>query len=167
MVELYREIERAHPDVFVIYVSTGSWQTARALRSFLDRHGYPRGPLLLTHWGPTQEGWFRSGQRRKREQLRHLFTDLPLLKWLLVGDDSQHDPSLYAEAMEAAPEKVLGIAIRQLSATQQVIRHGTSGPIDAHEHTNELPGNPVCAPDGFGIREGLRARGLIPSTGER
>jgi phosphatidate phosphatase APP1 len=161
MVQLYREIVGTQPDVFMVYLSTGSWQTATTLRSFLERHDYPPGPLLLSHWGPTDEGWFRSGQRHKRDQIRRLFSELPQLRWLLVGDDSQHDPSLYAEMAASDPGKVLGIAIRQLSVAEHAMGHGSAGPVDLPAPGARLAGNPVCAPDGFGLREGLRARRIV------
>jgi phosphatidate phosphatase APP1 len=50
MAELYNEIVRSRPDVFIVYLSTGAWNTAAALTRFLARHGYPPGPLLLTDW---------------------------------------------------------------------------------------------------------------------
>ena len=148
MSELYADITTAHHDMFVVYLSTGAWNTAVPLQRFLARHGYPPGPLLLTDWGPTLEGWFRSGADHKRAQLKMLFADLPELRWLLVGDDGQHDPELYAEAAAAEPDKVLGVAIRQLRSTP--------APPGPSEETA-----PVCAPDGFGLRDGLRARGIL------
>jgi phosphatidate phosphatase APP1 len=160
MSALYAEISAAHPDVFVVYLSTGAWNIAVPLNAFLARHGYPDGPLLLTDWGPTREGWFRSGQDHKRTQLHRLFEELPQLRWLLVGDDGQHDPSLYAEATAAAPGKVLGVAIRQLSLTQQVIVHGNATAPDVPV-TGTGDAVPVLAPDGFGLAEGLRARGIV------
>jgi phosphatidate phosphatase APP1 len=161
MAELFGEIIEAHPDAFVVYLSTGAWDTATGLNRFLARHGYPPGPLLMTHWGPTDEGWFRSGTKHKRDALRRLFVELPNLRWLLIGDDAQHDPSLYAEAADQEPAKVIAIAIRQLSAAEQVA-HGTAGPADgAGLLRKELPGNPVCATDGFGLLVGLRSRRVL------
>ena len=61
MAELYADVVAAHPDVFVVYLSTGAWNTAGAMTRFLHRHGFPRGPAPLTDWGPTATGWFRSG----------------------------------------------------------------------------------------------------------
>ncbi len=161
MSALYREIVESHPDVFVVYVSTGAWNTAEPMGRFLARHGYPAGPLLLTDWGPTQDSWFRSGPEHKRTQLRRLFTELPWLRWLLVGDDGQHDPSLYAEAVADHPHAVLGVAIRQLSAAEHVAGHGTPVPKDGVHLSRQLPGRPVQAPDGFGLREELRRRRLV------
>ena len=160
MAELYRQVMEAHEDVFVVYLSTGAWNIAAPLTRFLARHGYPPGPLLLTDWGPTQTGWFRSGQSHKRTELRRLFADLPELSWLLVGDDGQHDPSLYAEAAAEAPDSVVAVAIRQLTLTQQVVGHGTVGPADDVSATGEQVPT-VAAPDGFGLRDELRRLGLV------
>ena len=166
MAELYAAIVDAAPDIFVVYLSTGAWNTAGPVSGFLARHGYPPGPLLLTDWGPTQTGWFRSGQEHKRGQLRRLFKELPQLRWLLVGDDGQHDPSLYAEAAAAEPDRVLGVAIRQLSATEQVVSHGTPTPKDSAAGTGErLADGPVYAADGYGLRRRLSERRLILSPG--
>ena len=161
MSELYAEITEAHPDIFVVYLSTGAWNTAVPLQAFLARHRYPPGPLLLTDWGPTDQGWFRSGADHKRAQLRTLFDDLPGLRWLLVGDDGQHDPGLYAEAAAAAPDRVLGVAIRQVSLAQHVA-HGRVAPPDAVAGDTRSP-EPVTARDGFGLRDALRARGILGS----
>ena len=45
---------------------------------------------ILTDWGPTNTGWFRSGQQHKRSSLRRLARDFPHIQWLLIGDDGQH-----------------------------------------------------------------------------
>jgi phosphatidate phosphatase APP1 len=168
MAALYTDIVETHPDIFVIYLSTGAWNAAEALTEFLARHGYPSGPLLLTDWGPTQTGWFRSGQEHKREQLRRLFEDLPQLRWLLVGDDGQHDPSLYADAAAAEPDRVLGVAIRQLSTTEQVVSHGTPGPKDGAAGTGgTVADGPVLGGDGFALRRRLGERNLLPGLESR
>ncbi|AEG42890.1 App1 family protein [Isoptericola variabilis] len=126
MPELYRQIAAAHPDAPFVYVSTGAWNTARVLRGFLARNGYPAGPLLLTDWGPTQTGWFRSGQEHKDSSLDRIMETFPHVRWLLVGDDGQHDPDIYRRAVERWPDRVVAVAIRQLTATQQVLAHGST-----------------------------------------
>ena len=83
--------------------------------------------MLLTDWGPTNTGWFRSGREHKRECLESLVADFPRIRWVLVGDDGQHDPSIYADFARAHPEQVRAIAIRELPMTEQVLAHGTPG----------------------------------------
>jgi phosphatidate phosphatase APP1 len=127
MAHLYQRLLADHPDAPTVYVSTGAWNTAPTLRRFLHRHGLPDGPLLLTDWGPTNTGWFRSGQEHKRACLESLVADFPRIRWLLVGDDGQHDPAIYADFARAHPQRVWAIAIRELPMTEQVLAHGTPG----------------------------------------
>ena len=123
MATMYRELLAAQPGAPVVYLSTGAWNTAPHLHRFLGRNGYPAGPMLLTDWGPTHTGWFRSGQEHKRAQLHRLARELPNIRWLLVGDDGQHDPRLYTEFASKRPDRVRGLAIRQLTAGEQVLSH--------------------------------------------
>lgn len=125
MADLYAEVLAAHPGAPTFYVSTGAWNTAGTLRRFLARNGFPEGPLLLTDFGPTNTGWFRSGREHKAGCLRDLADDFPAIRWLLVGDDGQHDPAIYGEFAREHPDRVLAIAIRELSLGQQLLSHGT------------------------------------------
>lgn len=162
MSELCADVVASHPDIFVVYLSTGAWNVAPPLQAFLARHGFPRGPLLLTDWGPTEAGWFRSGSDHKREQLRRLFNELPDLGWILLGDDGQHDPQVYAEAAHEHPDRVVAIAIRQLSPTQHLVAHGTPTPPDREAAPEaDATAVTVAAPDGFGLRDALRRCGVL------
>jgi phosphatidate phosphatase APP1 len=155
MASLYDALLATHPGAPTVYVSTGAWNTARALTRFLERHGFPAGPLLLTDWGPTNTGWFRSGQEHKRASLESLGEDLPNIRWVLVGDNGQHDPAIYAAFARAHPDLVRAIALRELSAGRQVLSHGTpmemSGPADAPAGVPAVRG-----PDGDALARGLR-----------
>lgn len=126
MARMYQRLLAEHPGAPIIYVSTGSWSTLPFLNRFMKRHGFPKGPMLLTDFGPTTTGWFRSGRDHKRRALAELARDFPQIKWLLVGDDGQHDPVIYREFAELRPQNVQAIAIRQLSPTEQLLAHGTA-----------------------------------------
>lgn len=130
MAGLYRRWQAAHPGAPTFYLSTGAWNVAPTLRRFLRRHGYPAGPLLLTDWGPTNTGWFRSGQEHKLQTLRRLMDELPGIRWVLVGDDGQHDPEIYGRIAQELPDRVDIVAIRQLSPTEQLLAHGTPVPTE-------------------------------------
>ena len=159
MAQLYAELLDQDEEAVILYLSTGAWNVAPALAQFLDRHGFPPGPLLMTDWGPTAEGWFRSGQDHKRRELRRLLAELPHLQWILVGDDGQHDPDLYSEADAAAPGRVRLVAIRQLTAAQQVRTHGTPEPKLEHRPSPAAPD--LRAPDGYALLAAIRSRGLL------
>ncbi len=154
MASLYRHILAECPGAPIFYLSTGAWNTAPTLVRFLKRNGYPPGPLLLTDWGPTNTGWFRSGQEHKIASLHRLAREFPSIRWLLVGDDGQHDPKIYGDFARHRPDLVAAIAIRELSPAQQVLSHGL--PVSNEELDLLRPRRPrevltVRAPDGYGL----------------
>lgn len=142
MARMYHRLLEDHPGAPIVYISTGAWNTFPFLRRFLKRHGYPEGPMLLTDWGPTNTGWFRSGPEHKRIALRELARDLPHIRWVLIGDDGQHDPALYSEFALLQPDHVEAIVIRQLSMTQQVLAHGTSTVLTDRDQLQWAPDAP-------------------------
>lgn len=143
----------------MIYLSTGAWNTVPTLSRFLSRNLYPRGALLLTDWGPTQDRWFRSGPGHKRAALERLAGEFPKVRWVLVGDDGQHDPDLYGEFAEAHPENVAAVAIRQLTVGEAVLAGGRR---EAEPHAETVPWR--YAPDGAGLSEQLTNLGLLPDV---
>ena len=147
-----------HPSAPIMYLSTGPWNAAPTLSRFLGRNLYPAGPLLLTDWGMTADSWFRSGREHKARNLARLAAEFPDLKWLLIGDNGQHDESIYAEFARRHPENVAAVAIRELSAGEAVFSGGTT-----HDgHPTPVPGIPwASAPDGASLAEQLEAFGLL------
>ena len=118
--------------------------------------------MLLTDWGPTNTGWFRSGMAHKAETLLQLTRDFPNISWVLVGDDGQHDLPIYSDFARVAPDRVRAIAIRQLSPTEQVLAHGTSTSLN--EQDDLVAGIAlVLAPDGRGLLSGLRGLDAGPN----
>jgi phosphatidate phosphatase APP1 len=151
MAVLYERLVNARPGTPVFYLSTGAWNVAPALTRFLSRHLYPAGPLLLTNWGPTTDRWFRSGREHKKATLVRLAQEFPDVRWLLVGDDGQHDEEIYAEFAHAHPDHVAAVAIRHLSPTQSVLAGTMPGP--AGDWATSGPGGQpwLYAPDGAGL----------------
>ncbi len=160
MAVLYERLMRHYPGAPVVYLSTGAWNVAPTLNRFLGRNLYPRGPLLLTDWGPTHDRWFRSGSEHKRGSLQRLAEDFPTLKWVLIGDDGQHDPEIYADFVEKHPEKVAAVCIRQLSTGEAVLAGGRSNP---SEPVAKAAVPWVYAPDGAGLADQLAELGILPA----
>lgn len=158
MAVLLERLASTSPGAPVIYLSTGAWNVAPTLTRFLSRNLFPSGVLLLTDWGPTHDRWFRSGQEHKRESLARLAEEFPGLRWLLVGDDGQHDEKLYGEFAHNHPDSVAAVAIRQLSPREAVLAGGRS---QAHEHTSLANIPWVYAPDGAGLLDRLCERGVL------
>jgi phosphatidate phosphatase APP1 len=161
MAGLYRRWQQANPGAPAFYLSTGAWNVAPMVRRFIARHGYPVGPLLLTDWGPTNTGWFRSGQQHKLETLRRLIREFPEVRWVLVGDDGQHDPQIYRKIASEHPDHVELIAIRQLSPTEQMLAHGTPTPNEEDRLDTTGAARTVTGPDGNVLALRLIDAGLL------
>jgi phosphatidate phosphatase APP1 len=141
-------VAQIKPGMPVIYLSTGAWNVAPTLRRFLGRNLYPRGALLLTDWGPTHDRMFRSGREHKERQLERIATEFPKIKWILVGDDGQHDEAIYAGFERAHPKNVAAVAIRQLSTGEAVLAGGRK---KSEDRAREGAAPWVYAPDGAGL----------------
>ncbi len=153
---LYDRLHRGHARSPFIYLSTGAWNVAPTLTRFLSRNLYPSGPLLLTDWGPTPDRIFRSGRAHKVAQLERLALEFPDVKWLLFGDDGQHDEETYGGFAEAHPQNVAAVCIRELSPSEAVFAGGRSR--DAHSPSGVLW---LRAPDGRGLATSLEQAGLL------
>lgn len=157
MAVLLERLVRDHPGSPVVYLSTGAWNVAPTLVRFMRRHLFPLGALLLTDWGPTHDRWFRSGRVHKQENLRRLAREFPDVKWMLIGDDGQHDDDLYTSFTSEFPGHVTAVAIRRLSPTEAVLAGGRTA---VNDHSAAaVPW--VTGPDGAGLLDRLAEVGVV------
>ena len=124
MAALYRGLARGlpnragnrRPEPTFFYVSTGSWSFYSLLEQFVELRGFPRGPMFLTDWGPTERYLRRSGAEHKRTAIRRLFEAYPGMQFVLVGDSGQRDPLTYEEMAREFAGQVKLIVIRQVGS---------------------------------------------------
>lgn len=159
MAVLMERLKLRHRGAPFIYLSTGAWNVAPTLRRFLGRNAYPPGTLLLTDWGPTTDRWFRSGARHKVENLEQLTRDFPSVKWILIGDDGQHDPAIYGGFAQRYPEHVAAVVIRTLSPAEAVLATGQLLTAQGPELPEGIP--LIRANDGASVSRGLEDAGLL------
>ncbi len=156
---LYAEIQHRHPGTPTFYLSTGAWNVAPVLRRFLAAHGFPPGPLLLTDWGPTNSGFFRSGREHKQSELRALLALFPQIRWMLIGDDGQHDPQIYGELAAEHPDRVRAIVLRELTGSEHVLAHGAPGVVIHAPRSPDIP--QAHGADGSVLLRVLEQSGLL------
>lgn len=153
---LLERLVRENPGAPVVYLSTGAWNVGPTLVRFLGRHLFPSGAVLLTDWGPTHDRWFRSGSEHKSANLERLAEEFPGVKWLLVGDDGQHDDAIYTQFTGTHPDNVAAVAIRRLSSTEAVLAGGRT---TVNDHTaSSVPW--VTGDDGAALLESLEEAGV-------
>lgn len=112
---LFNRIADIFPDAPFFYLSTSPWNVEGAIRHFIINHGFPAGPLLLRDFDPRPKTFIPSGVQHKLEFAEQLMADFPDMRFILIGDDGQKDPTTYATIARRYPGRVLAIGIRQLS----------------------------------------------------
>jgi phosphatidate phosphatase APP1 len=156
---LYERLTLSKDVGLFVYLSTGPWNVASTLKRFLQRNLYPKAPVLLTDWGPTPNRLFRSGRDHKVSQLRRLAEEFPEYRWILIGDDGQHDEEIYSWFAETYPTQVELIVIRQLSPSEAMLAGGRS--LRARESATGSTAPWVYAPDGAAMAVQLAQLGYI------
>lgn len=112
---LFTKIADLFPDAPFFYLSTSPWNVESSIRHFITNHGFPAGPLLLRDLDPRPKTFIPTGVQHKLEFAEQLMGDFPDMKFILIGDDGQKDPTTYATIAKRYPGRVLAIGIRQLS----------------------------------------------------
>jgi len=98
------------------YVSSSEWNLYRFIVKFTEIHKLPKAVLLLKDIKSSLTDFFwtgRGGHNHKFEKIKHILEFYPNLKYVLMGDDSQHDPFLYEAISKIFPLTVKAVYIRQ------------------------------------------------------
>ena len=156
---LYERLTTRYSGAPLIYLSTGAWNVAPTLTRFKSANQYQAAALMLHDWGPTADRWFRSGREHKRSSLERLAGEFPQIKWLLIGDDGQHDESIYGDFVTSHPDHVAAVCIRQLTPSEAVLAGSSFRGHPAASGDTNVPW--LYASDGAGLADKLERLGLL------
>lgn len=148
MPEFYQRMRAALPGAPFFYLSTSPWNVESSIRHLIRANGYPQGPLLLRDFDPRPKTFVPTGVQHKLEFADQLMSDFPKMRFILLGDDGQSDPTTYATIAEKYPGRVAAIGIRQ------VRRRGCI------ESTHTVPD--VGVPVFYGPTGDVLARAMMP-----
>ncbi|RKR09297.1 uncharacterized protein DUF2183 [Flavobacterium sp. 90] len=104
------------------YVSSSEWNLYRFIVKFAKIHNLPRAVILLKDIKRGITDFFMSGRGNhdhKFDKIKHVLEFYPNLKYVLLGDDSQHDPVLYERICKIFPVTVKAVYIRQTGNHQK------------------------------------------------
>jgi len=102
------------------YVSSSEWNLFFDLKSFFRFNGLPEGIFLLSQIKRWYQ-LFSSGQTKHSGKLARIYRVLeafPKQQFVLLGDNSQADPDIYAAIAKKFPERVFAIYIRNVRPSQ-------------------------------------------------
>lgn len=99
------------------YVSSSEWNLYNYIRDFSAKHKLPDGVYLLNQVKRFRQV-FKTGQNNhgtKFMRITRVLEAYPEHRFILMGDDSQADPFIYASAVEHFKSQVFCIYIRKVS----------------------------------------------------
>lgn len=105
--ELYRDLAAGANPVF--YVSSSPWNLHAFLMAFLRHRDFPLGPVLLRDLVGGARG--REQKHGRIQEVLDLHRDL---RFVLIGDSGERDPEIYADIVQANPDRILAVYIREV-----------------------------------------------------
>lgn len=117
---LYKVIAEDHvaPVRPFFYVSSSPWNLYGFLTEFMELNAIPHGPMFLKDYGIDDNQFVSTGHgEHKLEAIKTILAFYPGMKFLLIGDNGQHDVEIYSEAVRTYPARVAAVFIRDVSGT--------------------------------------------------
>lgn len=106
----------------IFYVSSSAWNLYDFLVDFCRERDIPKGPFLLKDLKTNLVQLYKAGggsHNHKLDKIRTLLQLYPRLSFILIGDSGQHDPALYAQAVEEFPGRILAVYIRDVAVPEK------------------------------------------------
>ena len=99
------------------YISSSEWNLYDLIDDFCTFNKFPKGVYLLREIpSGILKLWKQGGgdHEHKFEKIVKVFKMYPNLPFVLVGDNGQHDPEIYARIAQVYPKRVKAIYIRTI-----------------------------------------------------
>ncbi len=124
------------------YVSSSEWNLYSFIVAIAKKHDLPKAIIKLKKIKTGLLDFFQTGRgnhNHKFEKIKDIISFYPKSQYVLLGDDSQKDPYLYAEICKLFPEKIKVIYIRQTEKNKKtevctVLNDITNQGIDTFYH---------------------------------
>lgn len=119
MSALYTEILRNHPESSFVIVSSSPPAIRKKIEAFLNFHQFPKARVTLRDWirQPSIPKYKIQALSDLTEQSPH-----PVI---LIGDDTEHDPDVFAQLAKKFPGKIAARYIRVVRGRE--LPEGTTG----------------------------------------
>ena len=120
--DFYRRLLAQNPEpqaAPMFYVSASPRQLSDNISAFLAHNHYPRGVLVTKLINGNGRDPLLDQQQYKLAKIEAIFTALPWVKFILIGDDGERDPEIYRTLQEKHPQRVAAIYIRKVHPDPQ------------------------------------------------
>ncbi len=103
------------------YVSSSEWNLYDFIEEFASMHDLPKAVIKLKKIKTGLRDFVSTGRGNhdhKFIKIKDIISFYPKLKYVLLGDDSQHDPYLYERICKTFPMNIKAVYIRQTTSKQ-------------------------------------------------
>jgi len=104
------------------YVSSSEWNLYGFINDFATIHDLPKAVIKLKDIKTGIRDFLSTGRGNhdhKFHKIKDIISFYPDLKYVLLGDDSQHDPKIYERIIKIFPASVKAVYIRQTGKTEK------------------------------------------------
>ncbi len=104
------------------YVSSSEWNLYEFIDSFTRLHDLPKAVIKLKKIKTGISDFLFTGRGshdHKFEKIKDIISFYPQLDYVLLGDDSQHDPEIYERICKIFPMNIRAVYIRQNGSKQK------------------------------------------------
>lgn len=133
----YLQLTNAHTDAATpnpfFYVSSSEWNLYDYLLEFFRFNKLPEGIFLLNQ----VKKWYQllnTGKTKhagKLLRIARILDVFPKQQFVLIGDNSQHDPDIYTAIAAKYPQKIFAIYIRNVRPEKEVLTRQTLATAEA------------------------------------
>ena len=98
------------------YVSSSEWNLFDYIKEFCRKNELPEGVFLLNQMKQFKD-FLKTGQGKHSEKyvrIARILKAFPHHKYVLLGDDSQQDPEIYASIVRDFPGKIFAVYLRRI-----------------------------------------------------
>jgi len=98
------------------YVSSSEWNLYDFIKEFTRKNDLPEGVFLLSQIKRLSEVWKTGATKHGTKFMRiaRIFEAYPTQRFVLLGDDSQQDPVIYAGIVTHFPGRVVSVYLRHV-----------------------------------------------------
>lgn len=104
------------------YVSSSEWNLYEFIVRFAELHNMPKAVVKLKKLKKGIMDFLKSGRGshdHKFDKIKDIISFYPNIEYVLLGDDSQHDPFLYERIIKIFPTNIKAVYIRQISKNKK------------------------------------------------
>jgi phosphatidate phosphatase APP1 len=122
----------AEPNPF-FYVSSSEWNLYNYLSDVFSYHGLPEGAFLLNQVKRWYQLWKTGKTKHEGKLLRvmRILDTFPAHRFVLMGDNSQSDPAIYAKLTEKYAHRIYAIYIRNVRKENQAGAQAILSPLES------------------------------------